>query len=310
MQRFYDRQLQQWQRLVGDGRCDLLNRSGIEGFAIIACGGRVSQSTIFKFAADSDQVVFCLNAEGNGELGAAQTAAFRASHLIFLHQTAGSELSLCRFAGNHQFILLSLATDYLEKLLHTQSENVTSPISSALRREGSAMITEPMSIADKAFSQALTSPPVVSAASHLWFHGKVMEFIATHCYEEPGKKIGGFFCSQQKRLAQDRIAKAIAYLREHLDEPLKLESVARSAGTSPHYLSRTFSNETGRTLSRYLRKLRVERATELLRSGRMNVSEAAIEVGYQSQSHFSRAFETEMGCTPSKFLADGETLIR
>ena len=42
----------------------------------------------------------------------------------------------------------------------------------------------------------------------------------------------------------------------------------------------------------------MERAAELLRSGRYNVTEAATEVGYASLSHFSKAFCETIGCCP------------
>ena len=48
----------------------------------------------------------------------------------------------------------------------------------------------------------------------------------------------------------------------------------------------------------YLRNIRMERAAELLRTGRYNVTEAAIEVGYSSLSHFSKAFCETIGCCP------------
>ena len=49
----------------------------------------------------------------------------------------------------------------------------------------------------------------------------------------------------------------------------------------------------------------MERAAELLRSGRYNVTEAATEVGYSSLSHFSKAFCETIGCCPV-LVSDGE----
>jgi AraC-like DNA-binding protein len=66
-------------------------------------------------------------------------------------------------------------------------------------------------------------------------------------------------------------------------------------------LSRTFSQELGMTIPQYLRQLRMERAAELLRSGKFNVTEAALEVGYNSMSHFSQAFCQTMGCCPNLY---------
>ncbi len=47
----------------------------------------------------------------------------------------------------------------------------------------------------------------------------------------------------------------------------------------------------------------MERAAELLRSGRYNVTEAATEVGYSSLSHFSKAFCETIGCCPVLYPA-------
>ena len=143
-------------------------------------------------------------------------------------------------------------------------------------------------------------PPVAPAARPLWFDGKIREFIALTCFDErsPG---GEFFCTRQKQLARTRVQRVKQYLAEHLDETLNLNALARLVGCSAHYLSRSFSESTGTTISQHLRRLRIERAATLLASGRFNVSEAAVEVGYQSLSHFSKAFLREKGCLPSKF---------
>jgi AraC-like DNA-binding protein len=55
------------------------------------------------------------------------------------------------------------------------------------------------------------------------------------------------------------------------------------------------------TIPQYLRQIRMERAAELLLGGRHNVTEVAMEVGYSSLSHFSKAFCTTIGCCPNLF---------
>ena len=72
-------------------------------------------------------------------------------------------------------------------------------------------------------------------------------------------------------------------------------------GCSPFYLSRTFSKETGQTIPQYLRQLRMEKSAELLRTGRYNVTEVALEVGYNSLSHFSQTFHQTFGCCPGLY---------
>jgi AraC-like DNA-binding protein len=147
---------------------------------------------------------------------------------------------------------------------------------------------------------AFTNPIVSGAARSFWYESQVKELIALACFA-PAEGEDEFFCSRQKRLSMARVAKAKSYLKNHVDEPLDLQSLAKEVGCSPFYLSRTFSATMSMTISQYVRKLRIEAAAELIVSGKYNISEAAVEVGYQSLSHFSKAFQQVKGCLPSKY---------
>ena len=70
---------------------------------------------------------------------------------------------------------------------------------------------------------------------------------------------------------------------------------------SHFYLSRTFTRETGLTLSQWLRRARLERAADLLRTRKCNVTEAGLEVGYSSLRYFSQAFHEMFGCCPGLY---------
>jgi AraC-like DNA-binding protein len=74
-------------------------------------------------------------------------------------------------------------------------------------------------------------------------------------------------------------------------------------------LSRLFAQATGKTISAHLRDLRLERAAELLREGRMNVTAAATEVGYSSLSHFTVAFREAFGCCPGLYPLQTPTQV-
>lgn len=90
-------------------------------------------------------------------------------------------------------------------------------------------------------------------------------------------------------------------MRTHFAEPLTLEELGQRVGCSPFYLSRTFTEQMGMTLTQFLRQVRLERAAELLRSGKFNVTQAALEVGYSSVGHFSTAFHETFGCCPGLY---------
>jgi AraC-like DNA-binding protein len=79
--------------------------------------------------------------------------------------------------------------------------------------------------------------------------------------------------------------------------------VARQSGQSPRALARRFAAEMGMTWREALRRIRIIRAVELLAGGNMQVTEAALAVGYNSLSGFNTAFRELMDMTPSDYRA-------
>ena len=77
--------------------------------------------------------------------------------------------------------------------------------------------------------------------------------------------------------------------------------LAQEIGCSPFYLSRLFAQETGASIPRFLRMKRIEKAADLIRAGRMDVTEAAFAVGYSSLSAFTKAFVEQTGCCPGLY---------
>ena len=84
-------------------------------------------------------------------------------------------------------------------------------------------------------------------------------------------------------------------------EPLELDDVARRLATSRRQLQRAFA-ETGRTSFRsYVARVRMRKAMELLREGRLPVREVANAVGYRQPAQFAKTFRRHHGAPPSSF---------
>jgi len=104
----------------------------------------------------------------------------------------------------------------------------------------------------------------------------------------------------QKNIYEQRINAVIAYAREHLDDDLSLATLARVAGFSPFHFHRVFKALTDETISDLVLRLRLERATALLRATPdLLITDAAFESGFTSVATFSRAFKKHFGCTAS-----------
>jgi AraC-like DNA-binding protein len=132
-----------------------------------------------------------------------------------------------------------------------------------------------------------------------WREAKFVE-ILTHAMARPEND--SFHEKLKGGIASRRVHQVKRLLAENLENPPTLAQLARSTGVSPFHLSRIFSGATGKTIPRHLRDIRLEKAAELLRSGRANVTEAATAVGYSSLSHFSTAFTEKYSVCPYGYL--------
>jgi AraC-like DNA-binding protein len=92
------------------------------------------------------------------------------------------------------------------------------------------------------------------------------------------------------------------YIGENLLNPLRLDTVAKRYGFSGRTLLRLFKAELGMTFRAYIRIARIIRAIELLTDPNASVTEVAYEVGYNSLSSFSRAFQQLTGLRPRDYL--------
>ena len=78
-----------------------------------------------------------------------------------------------------------------------------------------------------------------------------------------------------------------------------LEAMAAEAGLTPSHFCRVFKKATGITPHQYVMKARLDRAQELLGSSDLSIATIADQLGFTSQSHFTRAFRQYAGQTPS-----------
>jgi len=98
----------------------------------------------------------------------------------------------------------------------------------------------------------------------------------------------------------ERAEAAKAHLAAHLGESVTLDDVARAVHASPFHLARVFRQRTGIPLHRYLTRLRLRASLERLADGESDLAGLALQFGFSSHSHFTGAFRTEFGRTPSE----------
>ena len=100
-----------------------------------------------------------------------------------------------------------------------------------------------------------------------------------------------------------RISKAIGHLREHFDEPLKMEVIARDLGMSVSGFHHHFKSVTSMSPLKFQKHLRLQEARRLMLGEDLDAASAAFRVGYQDTSHFSREYKRHFGAPPHNDIA-------
>ena len=93
----------------------------------------------------------------------------------------------------------------------------------------------------------------------------------------------------------------VAYIEEHLAEPISLATLAQLVRLSPHYFCRAFKQSFGMPPRRYHTSRRLERAKTLLAKPATSVTDIAFTVGFSQTSSFSAAFRKATGLTPTAY---------
>ena len=101
------------------------------------------------------------------------------------------------------------------------------------------------------------------------------------------------------------VNKAISWIREHYDAPLKIAELAEAVHLSPSVLHRRFKAATIMSPLQYQKQVRLLEARKLLMSGGAEAANVAFQVGYESPSQFSREYRRLFGASP---LQDAEQL--
>lgn len=98
------------------------------------------------------------------------------------------------------------------------------------------------------------------------------------------------------------INEALAYINANLTEPFTEGDLAGIAGLSPSAFSRSFRRHTGQALVKYVNRLRINLACQLL-MGRdeMKITDVCFSSGFNNISNFNRQFQAQKGMTPSRF---------
>jgi AraC family transcriptional regulator, regulatory protein of adaptative response / methylphosphotriester-DNA alkyltransferase methyltransferase len=103
---------------------------------------------------------------------------------------------------------------------------------------------------------------------------------------------------------------ALDIIEREYARPLELDDVARRLATSRRQLQRAFAEIGATSFRTHVARVRMLRALDLLREGRLPVREVANSVGYRQPAQFAKTFRRHHGAPPSSFrTASGGALV-
>lgn len=145
--------------------------------------------------------------------------------------------------------------------------------------------------------EQLESKAAIQHYSKLWAkHERVMqalEQVSKHCKADSD--------------SPDVLNKIKHYIRQHMDQAISREDLAKHVNLHPDYLSRWFKKETGKSIIEYISTEKITFAKELLLTTDLSVSDIATTVGFSNFSYFSKVFKQEVKLNPNQYRKENRS---
>jgi AraC family transcriptional regulator len=107
-------------------------------------------------------------------------------------------------------------------------------------------------------------------------------------------------------LPKFKLRRVEEFIRLHLSEKIGLTELAAIARMSVPYFASSFKRSTGQTPHRYILNQRVELSKRLLSDPAVKIGDICLEVGFEQQNTFSRAFRRVTGISPRTYRRELE----
>jgi len=112
-----------------------------------------------------------------------------------------------------------------------------------------------------------------------------------------------FRAKEEKDSIGRKMYEITRYIRERYADPmLSTQSIADYANFSHTYLCAFFKKNSGKTVGSFITEVRMDKAKEMLKDGRLRLYEIAERLGYSDANYFTTLFKKHTGCTPTQYM--------
>lgn len=156
------------------------------------------------------------------------------------------------------------------------------------------------------YQQSLENKSITDAFRRTMFRYELVEFSSLDEAEEKltgdAEKICSLPAKTKGQKPTDVVEQMKAYARENYAGDFTVKRLAEEVFyMNPAYLSHLFAEKTGESWSSYVKKIRMEKAAELMEEKDFSITEIASMTGYNDVSLFIRNFKQATGMTPKRY---------
>ncbi len=98
-----------------------------------------------------------------------------------------------------------------------------------------------------------------------------------------------------------RVNKVLSYIQNNLEKPFQLSELASVGSFSQFHFHRIITAHLNESIGRYIKRIRLEKAAQLLQFSKKSITEISISIGYETLSSFSEAFNKQFSISPSSY---------
>lgn len=139
-----------------------------------------------------------------------------------------------------------------------------------------------------------------------YFEAFLLELIIHNSQNE---KEGTLLNTTQVEDRRFRFEMANSYMQHNLAENLSLSDICNHCSMSNSLAQQIFKHETGNSVMQWYARLRIEKAKQLIREGKGNMTAIAYQLGYSSIHHFSKQFSKVDGKSPTEYAKSITSLL-
>jgi len=273
-----------------------------EGFFVLRFQNETTSEVreTYKVSSDFIQFHFCMKGQGN--------FVFNEGNYVFPVEEENNvllfnpqqDLPIDLKLGAHSWIIsVIISIKKFHSLFSQDADHISflSPENNSKKYYDTAIISPSMAVV---LSQILNAN-VHKSMQSLYLKGKVYELLSLYFNKnEDADSEQCPFLVDEDNVRKIRKAKEI--ILEQMVEPPSLQALSEEIDLSLSKLKEGFKQLYGETVYGYLLTHKMEEARRMLASGKYNVNEVGLKVGYSTSSHFIAAFKKKYNTTPKKYL--------